>query len=81
MVDYVTIFDTRTPVPLIEQVRPAVYVKGGDYKIEDLPETPVVQGYGGEVKILSLVSGKSSTNIIARICRAYPNGADLDDKK
>ncbi len=80
MVDYVTIFGTRTPVPLIEAIKPAVYVKGGDYKIDELPETPVVRAYGGEVRILSLVAGKSSTNIIARICRAYPDGAKTDDK-
>ena len=79
-VDYVTLFDTRTPVPVIEQVRPLVYVKGGDYGIDDLPETPVVRGYNGEVKILSLVKGKSTTNIIAKICKAYPNGAEMDAK-
>lgn len=79
-VDYVTIFDTRTPVPLIEQVKPLIYVKGGDYKVEDLPEAVAVAAYGGEVRILSLVGGKSTTNIIAKICRAYPNGADMDSK-
>lgn len=70
-VDYVTLFDTRTPVPLIERVRPAVYVKGGDYTEDQLPEADVVRGYGGEVKILSLVQGRSSTNIIAKVCAAY----------
>jgi bifunctional ADP-heptose synthase (sugar kinase/adenylyltransferase) len=70
-VDYVVSFETRTPVPLIEQVRPAVYVKGGDYKIEDLPEAAVVFGYGGSVQILSLIAGRSTTNIIARVCAAY----------
>jgi len=79
-VDYVTIFDTRTPVPLIEAVHPAVYVKGGDYAIDDLPETPVVRGYGGRVQILSLVAGQSSTNLIAKICRAYPNSAEAVEK-
>lgn len=76
MVDYVVIFDTRTPVPLIEQVRPGIYAKGGDYSLEDLPETPVVVGYGGVVRILSLIAGKSSTNIIERICRAYGKSAE-----
>ena len=70
-VDYVTPFGTRTPVPLIEQIRPALYVKGGDYRDEDLPEAPVVRGYGGDVRILSLVAGRSTTNIIARVCAAY----------
>ncbi len=73
-VDYVTAFETRTPVPLIERVRPALYAKGGDYTEADLPEAKVVTGYGGEVRILSLVAGRSTTNIIARVCAAYgPN--------
>ncbi len=70
-VDYVVPFSTRTPVPLIELVRPALYVKGGDYTEADLPEAAVVRGYGGDVQILSLVAGRSSTNLIARVCAAY----------
>lgn len=72
MVDYVTLFGTRTPVPLIEMVRPALYVKGGDYALGDLPETPVVLEYGGQVQILGLVPGRSTTNIIAKIQAAAP---------
>ncbi len=70
-VDYVTPFATRTPVPLIEQIRPALYVKGGDYREEDLPEAKIVRAYGGDVRILSLIEGRSTTNIIARVCAAY----------
>ncbi len=71
VVDYVVPFGTPTPVPLLEHIRPAVYAKGGDYAMADLPEAPVVQGYGGHVQILSLVAGRSSTDIIARIRAAY----------
>ena len=70
-VDYVAAFETRTPVPLIERVRPLIYAKGGDYTLADLPEAAVVIGYGGSVKILSLIAGRSTTNIIARVCAAY----------
>lgn len=70
-VDYVTPFGTRMPAPLIAQIRPAIYAKGGDYREEDLPEAEVVRGYGGDVRILSLVQGCSTTNIIARIQAAY----------
>ena len=70
-VDYVVPFATRTPVPLIEQVRPLVYAKGGDYTLSDLPEAAVVFGYGGSVQILSLIAGRSTTALIARICAAY----------
>ena len=70
-VDFVTPFSTRTPAPLIELIHPAIYVKGGDYMESALPEASVVRGYGGDVRILSLVAGRSSTNIISRICAAY----------
>ena len=70
-VDYVTPFGTRTPVPLIETFHPAIYVKGGDYREEDLPEATVVRAYGGDVRLLSLVAGRSTTDIIARVCAAY----------
>lgn len=70
-VDYVTPFATPTPVPLLEQIHPLIYAKGGDYQVSDLPEAPVVRGYGGSVHLLSLVAGRSSTNIIAKIRAAY----------
>jgi rfaE bifunctional protein nucleotidyltransferase chain/domain len=70
-VDYVTPFSTRTPVPLIEHIHPAIYVKGGDYREEDLPEAAVVRSYGGDVRLLSLIEGRSTTNIIDRVCAAY----------
>ena len=70
-VDYVTLFDTPTPVPLLEIVRPLIYAKGGDYTEAELPEAPVARGWGGDVRILSLVQGRSSTNIIEKICAAY----------
>ncbi len=71
VVDYVVPFGTRTPVPLIELVRPLVYAKGGDYTLDTLPEAAIVAGYGGTVYILSLVAGRSTTNLIARVCAAY----------
>jgi len=48
-------------------IKPDVYVKGGDYSIENLPETPIVLGYGGRVEIMPFVQERSTTNIIARI--------------
>jgi rfaE bifunctional protein nucleotidyltransferase chain/domain len=70
-VDYVISFASPTPVPLLECIQPLIYAKGGDYRVEDLPEAPVVCSYGGAVHILSLVAGRSSTDIIARIRAAY----------
>jgi rfaE bifunctional protein nucleotidyltransferase chain/domain len=69
VVDYVCLFDESRPDALIEVVRPHVHAKGGDYRPEDLPEAAVVRKHGGEVVVLSLVHGKSSTNIIEKIRR------------
>ena len=66
-VDLVTSFDADTPVELIEQVRPEVYAKGGDYTAQMLPETPVVERLGGRVRVLSYLSDHSTTAIVARI--------------
>ena len=66
-VDYTVIFDEDTPEELIACLKPAIHVKGGDYKKEDLPETKIVESYGGEVIILNFVEGKSTTNIIEKI--------------
>jgi rfaE bifunctional protein nucleotidyltransferase chain/domain len=70
-VDHVTIFSEATPIRLIELVRPDVYAKGGDYTPELLPETPVVRGLGGQVRILDYLADRSTTAIVARI-RAHP---------
>ncbi|MGL4307849.1 MAG: D-glycero-beta-D-manno-heptose 1-phosphate adenylyltransferase [Cetobacterium sp.] len=66
-VDYTVIFEEDTPMELIEELKPSIHVKGGDYKKEDLPETEVVERNGGEVRILGFVQGKSTTNIVKKI--------------
>jgi len=62
-----TSFEEDTPVSLLDVIRPDLYVKGGDYTIETLPEAPVVQAYGGKVEIMPFVQDRSTTNIISRI--------------
>src|SRR4051794_639109 len=68
-VSYVTIFDTDTPIPLLQRLRPDVYAKGGDYSAEMLPEAEVVRGYGGEMRILDYVPSHSTTDVVGRIRR------------
>ena len=65
-VDYVVLFDEPTAELLIEKVRPAVYAKGGDYTRETLPEAKIVEKYGGEVHLIDLVPGRSTTKIIEK---------------
>jgi len=66
-VDYVSSFSEANPVELIKLIKPHVHIKGGDYKIEDMPETPVLKSLGAEIKIIKLLEGYSSTAIIEKI--------------
>lgn len=67
-VDWVIPFSENTPERLLEQVRPDVLVKGGDYKsVDEVVGAQIVQGYGGKVRILGLVENSSTTAIVERI--------------
>lgn len=66
-VDYVCIFDEDTPLELIKKVLPDIITKGGDYKQDEVVGYSVVKEYGGDVVIIDLVEGKSTTEIIKRI--------------
>jgi D-glycero-beta-D-manno-heptose 1-phosphate adenylyltransferase len=68
-VSLVTLFDEATPLALLQQVRPQLYVKGGDYDIETLAETACVRSWGGNARALGFVDGYSTTAMVARICR------------
>lgn len=66
VVDAVTVFEDATPAATLDQLRPDVWVKGGDYRARDLPETPVVEAYGGRVHVVPLLAGRSTTALLAR---------------
>jgi rfaE bifunctional protein nucleotidyltransferase chain/domain len=66
-VDLVTLFDEPTPVELLKLVRPALYVKGGDYDIETLEETRWVRSWGGDARALPFVDGHSTSALVKRI--------------
>lgn len=66
-VDGAVEFAEDTPIELIRQLRPEVHVKGGDYRVEDLPETRIVHEYGGRVEILPFVAGRSTTSLVNRM--------------
>jgi rfaE bifunctional protein nucleotidyltransferase chain/domain len=79
-VDHVVVFEEDSPASLIETVRPDVYVKGGDYPPEMVPEAPLVRSLGGQVRTLGYVPDRSTSAIIDRI-RAHsterePQGTD-----
>jgi rfaE bifunctional protein nucleotidyltransferase chain/domain len=67
MVDAVVIFDDDTPRDLIVELRPDVLVKGGDYDPEAIAGSSELRGWGGDVVIIPLRPGHSTTSIIQRL--------------
>lgn len=70
-VDFVIPFGEDTPAELLSVLKPDVFVKGGDYTRETLPEAQVVESYGGAVHILPYVENRSTTYMIQRIREVY----------
>jgi len=66
-VDAVVIFGENTPIRLVRELEPTVYVKGGDYRVEDLPEAEVAREFGAEVKIIPFEPGYSTSALIEKI--------------
>jgi len=74
-VDMVILFDTDTPIEIIEALKPDVLVKGADYDPNETDPTSkkyivgsdIVNHYGGKVEAISLVDGFSTTGIINRL--------------
>lgn len=66
-VDLVTIFDEAVPLPVLELVRPDVYVKGGDYDMDTIEEARLVRGWGGRALALPFVAGHSTTTTVQRM--------------
>lgn len=69
-VSLVTFFDEDTPVELLAQLKPQVYVKGGDYDMRKLAETALVESWGGRSLAIPFVEGYSTTALVQRIRRA-----------
>ena len=70
-VSLVTWFDEDTPVALIGEIRPDILVKGGDYDMSTLPETALVESWGGTALALPFVAGYSTTALVKKIRSAH----------
>ena len=68
-VDYVTIFNERTPQRLIERLRPDVLMKGADWRSGQIVGSDVVRRKGGRVVRFPILKGYSTTKLIQRIRR------------
>lgn len=66
-VDYVVMFDEKSPVDLLDLIKPDIYTKGGDYTLETLPEADVILKNNGKVEFIDFVEGKSTTKIIDKM--------------
>ena len=66
-VSLVTWFDEDTPLELIDELRPDVLAKGGDYDMDSLAETAVVKAYGGRALAIPFVAGYSTTALVHKI--------------
>ena len=66
-VDHVVIFEEDTAEEIVRQLHPDIYVKGGDYSLDRLPEAAIVASYGGRTVLVPLVEGRSTTNVIRRL--------------
>jgi D-beta-D-heptose 7-phosphate kinase/D-beta-D-heptose 1-phosphate adenosyltransferase len=66
-VDLVALFEEDTPEALIEAIRPDVLVKGADYRVDQVVGGPLVQEWGGVVRLAELLPGNSTTATVARI--------------
>jgi rfaE bifunctional protein nucleotidyltransferase chain/domain len=70
-VDAVAVFDELTPEPLLQRLRPDVWVKGGDYFLDDpdddrpvLPEAELIRGWGGQTVVVPYLADRSTTGLI-----------------
>ncbi|MGB0720114.1 MAG: D-glycero-beta-D-manno-heptose-7-phosphate kinase [Bdellovibrionales bacterium] len=79
-VDMVVLFgaeqagDDNTANALLEMLKPDIYFKGGDYTVDEIPETPTVRACGGEVRVMPVYEGHSTTGSIAKMTKAERSG-------
>jgi rfaE bifunctional protein nucleotidyltransferase chain/domain len=70
-VDHVIPFSELTAERLVTVLQPEIYVKGGDWCIDGLPEASAVRAYGGQIKLIDVVIERSTTKVIERILERY----------
>lgn len=66
-IDMTVLFTEQTPVNLIEKIRPDIYVKGGDYKIDALAESQLVKTWGGKAIAIPFLYERSTTSLLGKI--------------
>jgi rfaE bifunctional protein nucleotidyltransferase chain/domain len=69
-VDAVVVFEEDTPEAVLARLRPDVWVKGGDYSVQDLPEAETLRAWGGQAVVLPYLDGRSTTLLTRRAAKA-----------
>jgi len=70
-VDLVTIFTQDTPLETIREVKPDVLIKGADWDKSRIAGSSIVSSYGGKIKTIKLVSGRSTSKLIKKIAQRF----------
>lgn len=65
--DLVVVFPDKVPLEAVEKARPDIYVKGGDYRIEDLPEAKLVAAWGGRTVTVTFEHERSTTALLRKV--------------
>ena len=66
-VSLVTLFDETVPLPVLQIVRPEVYVKGGDYDMDDVPEAQLARTWGAKAVAIPFEHERSTTALLDRV--------------
>lgn len=72
-VDFITIFSEATPLELICYLKPDILIKGGDWPEDQVVGRNEIKQWGGYVRLIPEVAGKSTTNIVEKILAACGN--------
>ena len=72
-VDLVILFESDTPDELLRYIRPHILAKGSDYNHEQVQGREIVESYGGEVRLIPLLNGYSTTDIATKVISAHGN--------
>lgn len=70
-IDFVIIFDEENPINFLEEIKPNIHAKGGDYKIDQIIEKETVEKNGGEIRLIPEIEGYSTTDLINKILKVY----------
>ncbi|GAB7302836.1 hypothetical protein MAFF212519_06870 [Clavibacter michiganensis] len=69
VVDAVVLFSEDTPEEALRSIKPDLWVKGGDYRAEDLPESAVIAEWGGQAVTVPYHPGRSTTKLAGALAR------------